>query len=293
MLPGQQALAAGVGDHGAIVRAEPWPRIKDLPFHLGQHGVQRLAQRAVGTDPAGDHQRLQAGLLQRTAALDCERFDHRLLECKGDVAAGLLAVVTGRPTLLECIEGKGLQAAEAEIEPWPIGHRPRKHETPRHAVLGQPGDFRPAGIRQAHQLGGLVEGLAGSIIHRLTEQLVATDAIDAHQLGMPAGNQQCDERKRRRLLLEHRCQQMPFHMMHTNRRYAPGERQRLRAGGPDQQRADQSWAGGIGDRIDLRSITLGIGKHLANQRQHALDVIARGELGHYAAIDAMQVDLAE
>ncbi len=86
---------------------------------------------------------------------------------------------------------------------------------------------------------------------------------------------------------------MPFHMMHTNRRYAPGERQRLRAGGPDQQRADQSWAGGIRDRIDLRSITLGIGKHLAKQRQHALDVIARGELGHHAAIDAMQVDLAE
>ncbi|MNP26165.1 hypothetical protein D3C76_1190060 [compost metagenome] len=110
---------------------------------------------------------------------------------------------------------------------------------------------------------------------------------------MAAGNQQGDERELRRLFFQHRRQQVAFHMMHADRRHAPGERHGLGAGGADQQRPDQAGAGGIGDRIDVCGRTAGLVQHLADQRQHALDVVSRGELRHHAAVDAMQVDLTE
>ncbi|MNN40711.1 hypothetical protein D3C81_1547940 [compost metagenome] len=110
---------------------------------------------------------------------------------------------------------------------------------------------------------------------------------------MAAGNQQGDERELRRRLLQHRRQQMALHMVHADRRHAPGQGQRLGAGGPDQQRADQARPGGIGDRIDIGETATGLGQHLADQRQHAFDVVARGQFGHHAAVGAMQVDLAE
>ncbi|MNT17259.1 hypothetical protein D3C72_1523990 [compost metagenome] len=110
---------------------------------------------------------------------------------------------------------------------------------------------------------------------------------------MTTGNQQGDERKPRRLLFQHRRQQVAFHMVHTERRHAPGEGQRLGAGGPHQQRAHQAWAGGVGDAVDVLGLAVGLFQHLAQQRQHALDVVAGGQLGHHTAIDAVQVDLTE
>ena len=86
---------------------------------------------------------------------------------------------------------------------------------------------------------------------------------------------------------------MAFHMVHADRRNAPGEGQRLGAGGADQQRADQSGTGRVGDRVDVAGRALRLVQYLADQRQHALDVIARGQFRHHAAIHAVLLDLAE
>ncbi|MCY1563314.1 hypothetical protein D9M68_1008640 [compost metagenome] len=82
-------------------------------------------------------------------------------------------------------------------------------------------------------------------------------------------------------------------MVHTERRYPPGKGQGLGAGGAYQQRAHQAGAGGIGDAVDVLGFAVGLGQHLAQQRQHALDVVAGGQLGHDTAIDPVQVDLTE
>lgn len=150
-----------------------------------------------------------------------------------------------------------------------------------------------ARVIQPHQLGGLVESFTGSVVQRLAEQLVLADAIDAHQLSVPTRNQQSDERKGRRLLFQHRCQQVTFHMVHTDGRHAPGKSQRLSAGRSHQQRADQARACRVSQCVDIAGLLAGLIQHLADQRQHALDVIARGQFRHDAAVDAMQVDLAE
>ncbi len=73
--------------------------------------------------------------------------------------------------------------------------------------------MRAAGIRQSHQLGGLVEGFAGGIVQGLAQQPVAADGVHRHQLGVPAGHQQGHERRLRRVMLDQRGQQVAFHVM--------------------------------------------------------------------------------
>lgn len=55
--------------------------------------------------------------------------------------------------------------------------------------------MRPTGIRQTHELGRLVKGLAGRIINGFAEQLVTAHTVHPHQLGVPAGDQQGHKRK--------------------------------------------------------------------------------------------------
>ena len=231
-------------------------------------------------------------MLEGPLAFDSEGVDHCLLERQGYVAASLLGVVARRLTLLPGIQGKGLQAAEAELQPRAVSHWPRKFEAPRRTAQRQTGNLRTTGILQPHQLGGLVECLARRIIQRLAEQLVLTDAIDPNQLGMPARHQQSDERKSRRLFFQHRRQQMAFHMVHTERRNIPGERQCLGTGRSHEERTDQAGAGGVGDGVDVNRNATGFAQHLTDQRQHSLDVIARSQLRHYAAIYTVQINLA-
>ncbi|MCY1444413.1 hypothetical protein D9M71_608850 [compost metagenome] len=86
---------------------------------------------------------------------------------------------------------------------------------------------------------------------------------------------------------------MTFHVMHAKGRNAPGKGQRLGTGSPDQQRPHQARTRGVGDCVDLRRHAAGLSQDLADQRQHTLDVISRGQLRHHATIGAVQVDLTE
>ncbi|CNU20880.1 Uncharacterised protein [Salmonella enterica subsp. enterica serovar Bovismorbificans] len=68
---------------------------------------------------------------------------------------------------------------------------------------------------------------------------------------MSAGDQQRHKRELRRVIFQHRRQQMPFHMVYRNGRHIPGKCQRTPDGCADQQRADQARACGIGHRVDI------------------------------------------
>jgi hypothetical protein len=71
---------------------------------------------------------------------------------------------------------------------------------------------------------------------------------------MAAGNQQRDKRELRRIIFQHRRQQVPFHMVYRDRRHVPGERQRTANRRADQQRADQARTRGIGNGIDIFAV---------------------------------------
>ncbi|MNP22807.1 hypothetical protein D3C76_1154920 [compost metagenome] len=186
----------------------------------------------------------------------------------------MLSVVPGVDALLPGVQRKGFQTTEAEIQARTVAHRPREDETPCNALLCKASDLRSARIIEPHHLGRLVEGLAGGVIQGLAQKRVLTDSVDLNQLRVTTRHQQSDERKFRRLRLQHRRQQMAFHVMHAKGRNAPGKGQRLSTGSPYQQGTNQARTRGVGDRIDLGRHAVGLGQHLTNQGQHAFDVIA-------------------
>ena len=162
------------------------------------------------------------------------------------------------------------------------------------AVAGQRQlrQVRPAGIRQAHQLGRLVERLARRIINAFAEQLVAADAIDAHQLRMAARHQQRDEGKFRRVGAQEGRQQMALQMMHAQHRLSECGRQRTGDASADQQRARQARPARVGHHVDIGQRTLRFLHHFPRQRQYAPDMVAAGQFGHDAAIGLVHGDLA-
>jgi hypothetical protein len=135
---------------------------------------------AVGADAAGDHQALHAGLAQGLQALGGQDIDGGGLEGGGDVGLGAVAF------LVLQVEYGGLQAAEAELQVATVQHGARQGKPVRVAAFRQFRHGRAARVAQAEELRGLVEGFAGGIVQGFAEQCVATDAIDAHDLGVAA-----------------------------------------------------------------------------------------------------------
>jgi hypothetical protein len=84
---------------------------------------------------------------------------------------------------------------------------------------------------------------------------------------------------------------MPLQVMHAHQRFAERERQRIRHGSAHQQRAGKPWPFCIGNGVDVRARGAGLAEHFFQQRDHAADVIARGQLGHHTAVFAVHGDL--
>ena len=227
-------------------------------------------------------------MLEGTFAFDRQRIHHRILEGAGDVGTRLIVVAVGA----NGVGGEGFQPGEAEVQPRTIGHRPREGETPRRALLRHLRQHRPAGIIQAEQLGGFVERFAGGIVDRLAQQCILTDAGDADQLSVATGDQQRDERERRRVIFQHRRQQVAFHVVYRHCRHVPGERQRTPDGSADQQRAYQARPGGISHAVDIGRSQVGLFQRRLNQRHGFAHVIAGGQFRHHAAVVGVQLHLA-
>src|SRR5207244_75774 len=115
----------------------------------------------------------------------------------------------------------GLEAREAELQPAAIEHWTRKGEGARSTGLGQPGKLRTTRVRQPQELRGLVESFARRIIARLSQQPVTANGLHFDQHGVPAGDQQRDVRKGRRLRLKQRSKQVPLEVVHADRGYSP------------------------------------------------------------------------
>src|SRR3546814_1860408 len=96
--------------------------------------------------------------------------------CSSDLFAGCIA------TAFQCEAHRGLQPGETEIAAGLAPQRPRQVEARGIAALCQPLDRRAAGIAQAEQLGGLVEGLTGGIVDGGPEPAVLPDALGDDEL---------------------------------------------------------------------------------------------------------------
>ena len=84
---------------------------------------------------------------------------------------------------------------------------------------------------------------------------------------------------------------MALEVMDAERGNAERERERIGDAGADEERAGQPRPLGVGDGVDVREPGPRLAHHLADQRQHAPDVIARGEFGYHPAVFAVHRDL--
>jgi hypothetical protein len=153
------------------------------------------------------------------------------------------AARSARPALrqrrgLDDLAHRRLEAGEGEVATGPPEHRPRQAKGARIAVARQALDRRTAGVGEAEQLRGLVEGLAYRIVDRRAEPPVAPDAFDHQQLAMPARDQQQQVGKIDPVA-QPRRQGMAFEVVDRDEFLAARERDRLAGGGADQEAADQ------------------------------------------------------
>ena len=235
-------------DHRRVVGAEFDARITNRDSKTGRRRREPGTQHAVCADTAGNYQCPEAGLMQRTARLRDQRLDDGRLEGRREIGAlGCADCATA-----DQLRGGRLQATEAEIEARSIEHRPRQGMAIRPALERQPLEVRASGIRQPQELRGLVESLARRIIDRLPEHPVIAEGTDIDQQGVSPGNQQGQERKLRRIRLEHGSHQMSFQMMDTDRRAGPGICKASPKRRPHQKGADEARAGSVGHGIDIR-----------------------------------------
>jgi hypothetical protein len=198
-----------------------------------------------------------------------------------------------------------LEPGEAEVEPGPVEHRPRKLEDPRPARLRELREPGAARKPEAEQLRGLVEGLAGRVVERVAEHPVVADRPHVDEHRVPTRNEQREIRESGPVGLELRGEQVTLEVVHADRGHAPRIGEAARQGRPDQQCADEAGPGRVGDAVDpgrrgrLARRTFGIARRRRGDvreqqpehRREPAHVVARGELGHDATPELVQVGL--
>ena len=84
---------------------------------------------------------------------------------------------------------------------------------------------------------------------------------------------------------------MAFEMVYAQRRYAQREGERIGDAGADQERTGEARPLGVGDGVELGELRPGLAHHPADQRQHAPDMVARGEFRDHAPVFLVHRDL--
>ncbi len=152
-------------------------------------------------------------------------------------------------------------------------------------------DGGSAGMREAEQFRGLVEGFAERVVDGGAEADVAADILDQQQLRMPAGDEE-QHVGRPEIFGEAGGQRVSFEVVDGDQRQAVDERDRLRRREADQQPADQAGAGGCRNRREVAETDAGLGQRRSDDFVETFDMGARGDLGDDAAVAADAAPIA-
>lgn len=96
----------------------------------------------------------------------------------------------GFQIVAQSIEERRLEATEAVVETGDVWTS--ETETSRVALGSETIDVWAAGVGQAHHLGALVKGLAGSVVDCLAEHLHIEGRVDAYNLRVSARYEQTE-----------------------------------------------------------------------------------------------------
>ena len=137
-----------------------------------------------------------------------------------------------------------------------------------------PLDRRTTRIRQTEQLRNLVESLTRRIVTRTAEESIVSPGLHVEQQRVTTGDEQRGKRRHRLALLERSREQVPFHVMHTDDRNIECVCQCFREADANEQRADESWTIGDGNRFEVLARDARVGKRALDNRNERGDVSA-------------------
>ena len=287
----------GPGDHRGVVGAQSRWRCDKVRVLRGAQIGKATAQRRVGGDAAGDDQRLRRlrvyvteGVEGVAAPVGQHIADGRLKRRReiGDVAR---VERTGRQSVDGMAQG-GLEAGERKIATRPPAHRPWQVEA-RAVATGSGGfECRAAGIAEFEQLGRLVEGFADGVVDGAAKAVIDADILCDHQLAVAAGDQQ-QEVGKVDCVGQPRGQGMPFEVVDGDKRFGVRRGDRLGGHHADDDAADQSRAACRGDAVEIAERDAGIGHGARDDAVEIVEVGARGDFRHDAAIRPVLVELRQ
>ena len=149
---------------------------------------------------------------------------------------------------------------------------------------GQLRQRRPARVAEAEQPRALVERLAGGVVERAAEPLEAAVLGHAGQQRVAAGGEQAQERRLDRVRLQVVGGHVAVQVVDRRQREPARGGEGLGGGDADEQRADQARALGDGDQLDVVERGARAGERVVDDGVDQLQVMARGDLGHHAAV---------
>ncbi len=210
---------------------------------------------------------------------------------EGGAEVGDVLLREGRGALGGQAHGR-LEAGEGEVGAGPVDEWTRQGEACRVAGLRRRFHRRPAGIGEAEELGGLVEGFAERIVDGGTEAAVAADVFYREELAVAAGDQQ-QQIGEGDAVGEAGGERMAFEVVDGDERLSGGKGDCFCRGETDQHAADETGAGGSGNRVDVGEGGARLSQRSAHHVVKHLDMGAGGNLGHDAAEGGMVVDLGK
>ena len=289
--PARRRVQSGDRDHRRIVGAELRPRIVHARAPcLGRGRCRRARSARLAPTPPATTSVACPVASSAAQRLGAQGVDDRLLHAAGDVGA-LSAGVSSWPftaSITAVFSPEKLKSSPGRSS---IGRGKRKRARaarawPGAASSGPPGYGSPAASRSCRRprrrrrRGSRPAAGTGRCRGTSISSVWPPDTSSAR----------CGNRRRR--ILQQRRQQVALQVVHADGRQPPAIGEGLRQRRAGQQRADQAGTRRIGDAAEFRRPGPGRRQGLAHQGQQAAHVIARGQLGHHAAVQPVQVDLA-
>ena len=153
----------------------------------------------------------------------------------------------------------------------------------RRAVKG-----RTAGVWHAEQPRDLVKALPCRVVARTAENAQLRIVLDIDEHGVPAGDDKAQKRRLQVRVGQIVGRDMALDVVDRNERHIERQCSRLGKIHADEQRADKAGRIGHGDGVQLAARQAGVLQRLLGKTVDGLNMLARGDLRHNAAVFAVQ-----
>ena len=156
----------------------------------------------------------------------------------------------------------------------------------RRAVKG-----RAAGIGHAEQPRDLVKALPCCVVARAAQNAQLRIVLDVDEHGVPAGDDEAQKRRLQVRVGQIVGRDMALDVVDRNERHIERQCSRLGKIHADEQRADKAGRIGHGDGVQLAARQAGVLQRLLGKTVDGLNMLARGDLRHNAAVFTVQRNL--